>query len=398
MIAYLDCSTGVSGDLWLSALLDAGFSVASLEKALVAVSCDEVLFAVEAVSEGGRRSVQLSFRSSELPPARTFAEWTAHVDTVSLSAPIRAQTVACLHTLATAIAVVSGNALAESVVTAQAFAEIFGVVVGMDALGIENLYASPLPLTSGLIETAVGMQAVPAPVTLEILRRVHAPWQVSPLGGELVTPVAAALLATLADFHPPLLAIEHVSYGRGAEQLGWPFPLRLCLSQRQDEPSSEPSPHAESTGAETDWVAVIESHLDTMTGELLGGLMERLFASGALDVTYTPIQMKKNRPATLLTVICPPALGEPLSLLLLRETTTLGVRIQHIRRLKAQREQVSIDTVLGIVLVKVKRLGRQIISVAPEYEECQRLARTQHLPLADVYEVVRDAIKNAIIV
>src|SRR5216110_273876 len=149
-------------------------------------------------------------------------------------------------------------------------------------------------------------------------------------------------------------------------------------------------------GAETDWVTVIESHIDDMTGELLGGFMDRLFSLGALDVTYTPIQMKKNRPATLLTILCPPVIGEQLALCVLQETTTLGVRIHQTRRLKAQRYQETISTSLGPVLVKVKRLGSRIISAAPEYEECQRVARERDIPLLEVYEVVRVAIHSAI--
>ncbi len=149
-------------------------------------------------------------------------------------------------------------------------------------------------------------------------------------------------------------------------------------------------------GAETDWVTVIESHIDNMSGELLGGLMERLFAAGALDVSYTPIQMKKNRPAVLLTILGPPAIGEQLALCVLQETTTLGVRIQQIRRLKAQRYQETIATALGPVIVKVKRLGSRIVSATPEYEECQRIAREHAIPLMDVYEVVRAALQNSI--
>lgn len=145
--------------------------------------------------------------------------------------------------------------------------------------------------------------------------------------------------------------------------------------------------------AETDWVTVIESHIDNMTGELLGGFMERLFSAGALDVSYTPIQMKKNRPATLLTILCPPAIGQQLATLVLQETTTLGVRIQQVRRLKAQRYQKTLATSLGPILIKVKRLGSRIISAAPEYEECQRLAHEHNLPLMDVYEIVRVAIQ-----
>jgi uncharacterized protein (DUF111 family) len=151
-----------------------------------------------------------------------------------------------------------------------------------------------------------------------------------------------------------------------------------------------------SEGVETDWVTVIESHIDNMSGELLGGLMERLFSVGALDVSYTPIQMKKNRPATLLTILCPPEIGEQLALCVLQETTTLGVRIQQVCRLKAQRYQETISTSLGPIVVKVKRLGSRIVSAAPEYEECQRIARERGIPLIEVYEVVRAAIQHSI--
>jgi uncharacterized protein (DUF111 family) len=144
---------------------------------------------------------------------------------------------------------------------------------------------------------------------------------------------------------------------------------------------------------DTDWVTVIESHIDNMSGELLGSLMECLFAAGALDVSYTPIQMKKNRPATLVTVISPPQDGERLALVLLRETSTLGVRIQQVQRRKAQRAQELMATPLGLVLVKVKRLGSRIVGATPEYEECQRIARERDVPLVDVYEVVQRAIQ-----
>jgi hypothetical protein len=151
-----------------------------------------------------------------------------------------------------------------------------------------------------------------------------------------------------------------------------------------------------SESVETDWVTVIESHIDNMSGELLGGLMERLFSVGALDVSYTPIQMKKSRPAILLTVLCPPEMGERLALCVLQETTTLGVRIQQVRRLKAQRYQETVETLLGPIVVKVKRLGSRVVSAAPEYEECQRMARERGIPLIEVYEVVRAAMQNAI--
>jgi uncharacterized protein (DUF111 family) len=134
-----------------------------------------------------------------------------------------------------------------------------------------------------------------------------------------------------------------------------------------------------------------------MSGELLGGLMERLFTAGALDVSYIPMQMKKNRPATLVTLICPEDKGDTLAQMLLRETSTLGVRIQHVQRLKAQRVQERIETPLGPLRVKVKRMGTRILSAAPEYEDCQRIAQERDMPLAEVYEVVQRVIKSVII-
>ncbi len=134
-----------------------------------------------------------------------------------------------------------------------------------------------------------------------------------------------------------------------------------------------------------------------MSGELLGGLMERLLAAGALDVSYSPLQMKKNRPATLVTIICPPEQAEALALFLLRESSTLGVRIQQVQRLKAQRTQEPVETPLGTMLVKVKRLGTRIISATPEYEECRRIALQRNMPLEEVYEVAQHAIESTII-
>jgi uncharacterized protein (DUF111 family) len=149
--------------------------------------------------------------------------------------------------------------------------------------------------------------------------------------------------------------------------------------------------------ADRDWVTVIESNIDNMSGELLGGLMERLFGAGALDVSYIPMQMKKNRPATLVTVICSQEQGDTLARVLLSETSTLGVRIQQMQRLKAQRTQERIDTPLGPLQIKIKRLGKRVLSAAPEYEDCLRIARERDMPLTGVYGIVQQVIKSTII-
>ena len=142
---------------------------------------------------------------------------------------------------------------------------------------------------------------------------------------------------------------------------------------------------------------MIESNIDNMTGELLGGLMDRLLAAGALDVSYIPMQMKKNRPAVMVSVICPVEEGDALAQVLLRETSTLGVRIQQVQRLKAQRTQERIETPLGPMMVKVKRMGARVISASPEYEDCQRIALERNMPLEEVYEVARQTIASIII-
>jgi pyridinium-3,5-bisthiocarboxylic acid mononucleotide nickel chelatase len=200
-----------------------------------------------------------------------------------------------------------------------------------------------------------------------------------------VTPTGAAILATMTRFETPAIAIEQVGYGFGRQHFPWPNCLRLCIGSARGLLDAEEQ-------AATDWVTVIESNVDNMSGELLGDLMDELLAAGALDVSYTPIQMKKNRPAVMVSLICSVEDGDRMAQVVLRESSTLGVRIQQIQRLKAQRTQERINTAIGTIVVKVKRLGSRIISASPEYEECRRIARERNMPLDEVYAVVQQAI------
>ncbi len=188
------------------------------------------------------------------------------------------------------------------------------------------------------------------------------------------------------------MTIERIGYGFGQKRLPWPNCLRVCLGRSLNIYGTDDSDET----ADTDWVTVIETNIDNMTGELLGGLMDSLLTAGALDVNYTPISMKKNRPATRITVICSSEMGDTLAQMLLRETSTLGVRIQQMQRLKAQRTQQQVETPLGAITIKIKRLGTHILSAAPEYEECQRLAQQYHMPLSEVYELAQRSIETII--
>ena len=398
-IAYLDCHSGISGDMFLGAMLDAGLSLDMLKAALAALPITGYQLVSEPFHDKGIRGLRFAVVVTEQEqPARHLSDIVALLRASALPARVRETALAVFQCLAEAEATVHGSTLEavhfHEVGAIDAIVDITGAAIAIEALGITQLYASPLPLSSGHVKTAHGFLPVPAPATLEILRRVAAPWKPCSAEGELVTPTGAALLATLARFETPAIAIDRVGYGFGQKSFPWPNCLRLCLGQAQGLPGIA-TDSAESV--DTDWVMVIESNIDNMTGELLGGLMDRLLAAGALDVSYTPMQMKKNRPAVMVTVICPVEEGDTLAHVLLRETSTLGVRIQQVRRLKAQRTQERIETPLGPITVKIKRLGARLISAAPEYEDCQRIALERNMPLEEVYELARQAIASTII-
>lgn len=392
VIAYLDCQSGISGNMFLGAMLDAGLELDTLKHALSGLPLAGYELVLERFRDkgiqGSRFDVVLAERQQQ---TRHLSDIVTLIESSTLSARVRETARAIFQCLAEAEAAVHGTSIEEvhfhEVGAVDAIVDITGAAIAIEAMGITRLYASPLPMSSGRVQTAHGLLPVPAPATLEILRRVAAPWKACSAEGELVTPTGAAILATLAQFQTPAIAIERVGYGFGHKQFPWPNCLRVCLG------SSYGPARGDDGSADTDWVTVIETNIDNMTGELLGGLMERLLAAGALDVSYTPMQMKKNRPAVMLTVICRSEEGDTMAQLLLGETSTLGVRMQQVQRLKAQRGQQQIETPLGPLLIKVKRLGSRIISASPEYEECRRIALERGMSLEEVYDVARQAIE-----
>lgn len=398
-IAYLDCSSGISGDMFLGAMLDAGFPLETLRQALASLPVSGYELKLETMQDKGIRGSRFEVALAEQEqPARHFSDIVALLQAATLPPRVRERAIAMFRCIAEAEAVVHGCALEEvhfhEVGAIDAIVDIVGAALAVETLGIEELYASALPLSSGHVRTAHGLLPVPAPATLEILRRVSAPWRPCPVEGEMVTPTGAAILATLARFETPAMRIERVGYGFGRKSFPWPNCLRICLGSLVGATMEA----REQGTMEADWVTVIETNIDTMTGEALGGLMERALAAGALDVAYSPLQMKKNRPAVMLTLICHIEDGEALAQLLLSEANTLGVRMQQMQRRKAQRAQQTIETPFGKMQVKVKLLGSRVISAAPEYEECRRVALERALPLEEVYEVARQAIQRTIIV
>jgi hypothetical protein len=261
--------------------------------------------------------------------------------------------------------------------------DVVGAVAGLRLLGVEQLFASPLPLGRGEVEGAHGVLPLPAPATLALLAAVNAPVSEVDLPGELVTPTGAALVATLARFERPAMTLEKVGCGAGSRNPpGRPNVVRLWLG--------------EELAASRNAVLLIETNIDDMSAELLGYAQERLFAAGAADVWFTPIFMKKNRPATTLSLLCAVEAEEAVVRILLEETSTLGVRVREVRRHEAERETFEFESSLGPASVKVKRLPGARSQIAPEYEACRRLALERNLPLAEVYRTIEAEARSQI--
>jgi hypothetical protein len=259
--------------------------------------------------------------------------------------------------------------------------DIVGTVFALETLNIERIYSSPLAVGSGMVKTAHGVLPVPAPATLQILADAAAPVVNAPPSdnppGELLTPTGAVLITFLAaGFKQPNLKVEKVGYGAGNKQFStWPNVLRVWIGE-------------ENAGENDDGLVLLETNIDDMNPQIYGYLMEKLFAEKAADVWFTPIQMKKNRPAVMLSVLTPSSLETKLTEIIMKETSTLGIRSRPVSRHMAHREIIEFDTTLGRAKAKIKRFGDDIIAISPEYDDCRRLALEHNVPLHEVSRIV----------
>jgi pyridinium-3,5-bisthiocarboxylic acid mononucleotide nickel chelatase len=373
---YADCFSGASGDMFLGALIDAGVPVAVLQSAVDTLHLPEpVEIRALEVHKGAMRATQAEVIAAESHHHRHLADITALIEAADLSERVKTTAVRIFTLLGEAEARVHGAPIESihfhEVGGLDSIADIVGAVAGLEHLGIDRLYASALPFSSGQIQTQHGIIPVPAPATLEILSRARAPLEPSPAQTELVTPTGAAILAALATFERPNLVVTGVGVGAGKRDLPWPNILRLI--------QGESTPEAEYP------LVLIETNIDDMNPQLFGHVMQRLFEAGALDVYLTPIYMKKNRPGTLMGVVARRQDEPALARLVLAETSTLGLRVQPVYRYTAQREFKTVQTPYGEVKIKVKLLDGRPVQAMPEYDDCARLASQQGVPLAEVY-------------
>ncbi len=383
-IAYLQSIGGASGDMLLGALIDAGLPLEFLIDELGKLPMAG--YDITAVQDARRemRGVKLNVDVQE-PTRYSPKRLLEIVSSSGLHQKTKQRAESVLNTLWTAEGRVHGESQEEleleELGTVDTLVDVVGVSIGLDYLGVEKVYASPLVLGAAEPPRWAGGYPNPAPATLELAAMAGAP--VAPDhsmyqgAGELTTPTGAALITSLAEFQRPAFSVTKVGVGLGSKDPeGFPNILRVWLGE-MDQPAAV---------ARQGDIALLETNLDDVQGEVLGYAQEQLFALGALDVWCTPVQMKKNRPGVVLSVLVPQRLEEAAVQLILRETPTLGVRTRAVERYVAQRESFTVETDLGAISVKVKSLEGEAVGVSPEYEDCRRVSLETGVPYQEVYQ------------
>jgi uncharacterized protein (TIGR00299 family) protein len=376
--AYLDCFAGISGDMFLGALLDAGLPFEILKEMLHSLPLEG--FRLETLREershmfGTRFLVEVD---KEKQVGRGIEEIAKIIKAGRLSNEVKQKSIEIFKTVAREEGKIHNRAPEEihfhEVGAADSIIDIVGTMVGIEFFGIDSISASSLPLGSGFVETAHGRIPLPAPATVALLKGI--PVYDSGLGYELVTPTGAALVKGLAcafGVMPPMI-VEDVGYGVGSRKLpDRPNLLRILIGRDQTEDQVET-------------VVMLEANLDDTNPEWMGFLMDRLFEAGALDVVFCPIQMKKNRPGILIQVMGKPQQRDSLMEILFRETTTLGIRFRYSQRKVLLRDMDEIESPWGRILAKKVVREDGSVFFLPEYEACRKIAEENGLPIKEIY-------------
>jgi pyridinium-3,5-bisthiocarboxylic acid mononucleotide nickel chelatase len=379
-IAYFDCFSGISGDMVLGALVDAGADLRTIEAELRKLGLEGWSISAEKVKRGAIFATQVKVETSEGHHHRGLSIILGRIEKAGL-APRAADRARRIFTrLAEAEAKVHNMPVEEvhfhEVGAVDSIVDIVGAAIGFELLGIDEFACSALDVGAGQVKTAHGLLPVPAPATAELLR--GAPMYTSGIARELVTPTGAAIATTLSTRYAqiPEMTLRAVGYGAGSADLTEKANvLRILIGENA---TSEAGEHWDAP------VSVIETNLDDMSPQIYGYFVERALAAGALDVFSTAVQMKKNRPGVLLTILCDTAHTARLMDLVFRETTTIGVRTYDVRRKVLDRESVPVETPFGKVRMKVSRMNGSVLNATPEYEDCQRLAAKKGIPLKQV--------------
>ena len=383
-VAYLDCIAGASGDMLLGALIDAGVSAAELRRRLAELRLPGFELSARRVRKAGIGALQVEVRVTDQATERHLPEIIALVEGSAVPAAIKRRAAAIFRRLGQVEATIHGASLERvhlhELGGIDTIVDVVGVLTGFELLGVERVVCSPLPLARGFVDSAHGRLPLPAPATVALLEGV--PVTGAEVEGELVTPTGAALVTALAaEFGAlPAMAVRATGYGAGRAERAIPNVVRLLVG--------EAAAGADPSGEQ---LFVVETNIDDMNPELYDYVSARLFAAGALEVFTQPVAMKKNRPGTLLSVLCRPAQRAALRHLLFRETTTIGVREHPVQRYALARETCRVATRYGEIRVKVARGAGLEPRAAPEYDDCRRAAEETRAPLPDVYQAAQAA-------
>ena len=414
---YLDIFSGISGDMFIGALLDLGVDAAQFERELEKLGLREYHLHVSRQERGAIAGTKFDVHLTTGPAhshshsegehshshepghehthGRTFADISKMIARSLLSPRVKEKAIAVFQRVAVAEGKIHGHPPESvhfhEVGAVDSIVDIVGACVAWEMLGRPRVRAAHPIEGTGTIRCAHGTFPIPAPATLEILRARGVTLQQCEEPGELITPTGAAILAEFAESYGPMsgLTVEKIGYGLGTRQNKTrPNVLRAVFGEECAE-SNVQGPTSKVSGGldwETDTIAVLETNLDDINAELLGAFVEQALAAGALDVFHTPVQMKKNRPGVLLTVLCADSNADKFSELILRETTAFGVRRTLAERRKLRREMTTVTTKFGEVAVKLGRLGGKVIQAAPEFESCRLAAARASVTVREVYE------------
>jgi len=377
-VAYLDCFSGISGDMFLGALVDAGVPLLELQQLIDSLQIEGCHLEAHREARNGIYGTRILVEINQsLQRVRDFREIREIISHSALPENVKDKSVAVFSSLATVEGKIH-NRTPEAVHfhevgAVDSIMDIVGSVYGLLSLGIGSVYASGLPLGTGFVQTAHGAMPIPVPATMALLKDV--PVSQTAIPYEMVTPTGAALVKTFVQSFGPMppMIVENVGYGVGSRKLSdRPNLLRLLVGKQAPKGKSET-------------VIVLETNIDDMSPEWAGYLMECLFEAGALDVSFCPIQMKKNRPGVQVQVIAHPHAKERLAGLLFQESGTLGVRFFYTQRQVIEREEVEIESPWGNIKVKKIIQADNTTHLVPEYESCRKIARAKGLALREIY-------------
>lgn len=389
---YFDCFAGASGDMILGALVAAGVEPDALKKQLSLLGVDGYAVDFETVDRSGISATYARVETAHEHKHRHLADILKIINDSNLSDSVKARSSKIFARLAEAEARVHNQPLDKvhfhEVGGLDAIVDVVGAAICFDLLGIERFVSSSLHVGSGTVGMDHGRFPVPPPAVAELLKGV--PFYSTEIVGELLTPTGAAIITTVcSDYGPiPPMKLQQTGYGAGTRQYEkFPNALRVLIGEETMDVAS-----AGTYGnADEQRLWMIETNMDDISPQILGHVMDRAFELGALDCYFTSVQMKKNRPGVLLSVLCESAKRAALNEMLFSETTTLGVRAYEVERHALQRQIVRVETQYGPIDVKVARLNGHIIKEMPEYDQCRQAARAAAVPLRVVEEAARSA-------